>query len=156
MYARHARKGWPLPDIEVRFLPTLEDQQPLPDFERQRFVRGFSWPSDPEGTEDDAWWHPSVRLALSRRSIATLDHPRVDVWIVRRLLPSLNKDLRFQLDVRGHEVGWNAIIDIEGRLEDLLQAVRQLVDELLVRSRLSEQWHAAILDSVLQRIRGAS
>ena len=156
MYARHARKGWPLPDIEVRFLPTLEDQQPLPDFERQRFVRGFSWPTDPEGTEDDAWWHPSVRLALSRRSIATLDHPRVDVWIVRRLLPSLNKDLRFQLDVRGHEVGWNAIIDIEGRLEDLLQAVRQLVDELLVRSRLSEQWHAAILDSVLQRIRGAS
>jgi hypothetical protein len=53
-------------------------------------------------------------------------------------------------------VGWNAIIDIEGRLEDLLQAVRQLVDELLVGSRLSEQWHAASLDSVFQRIRGAS
>ena len=62
MDARHARKGRPQPDIEVRFLPTLEDQQPLPDFERQRFVRGFSWPSDPEGTEDDAWWHPPVRL----------------------------------------------------------------------------------------------
>ena len=155
MDARHARKGRPLPDIEVRFLPTLEDQQPLPDFECQRFVSGFSWPSDPDGTEDDAWWHPSVWLALSRRPIATLDHTRVDIWIVGRLLPSLNKDHRFQLGVSRHEVGWNPIIDIEGRFEDLLQAVRQLIDELLVGSSLSKKWHAASLDSVLQWIRCA-